>query len=397
MWDVVRFAEHHRYAAIVVENVVDAARWILWPAWRTSLDALGYCVHAVYLNSMHAQAAGLPAPQSRDRLYLVAHQRHNACPDLDRWTRPQAWCETCSQTVRAVQAWKNPTKAWGRYRSQYVWRCPHVTCRNAVVEPGWLPAAAAIDWTLPGERIGDRTRSLAPKTLERIAAGLARYATPRDDLVSEVVSGSLLVPVEGRDGKAPASTAEPLRTMTTRNETALVVPLRNNNTAKPAGEPFDTFAAAGNHHGLLVPYYGHATTRATTEPHGTLTTRDRYALVMRNNGSRGSGAEMCTPVGEPLRAVTTAGHQSVLEYREPVVEECLFRMLEPHEVAAGMAFFPRYVVLGNKREQVRQLGNAVTPPAARDLIAAVVTSLGHHLDLPAGVPDRDRAGSGVAA
>jgi DNA (cytosine-5)-methyltransferase 1 len=43
MWDVVRFAEHHRYDAIVVENVVYAALWVLWQAWRAGLDALGYC------------------------------------------------------------------------------------------------------------------------------------------------------------------------------------------------------------------------------------------------------------------------------------------------------------------------------------------------------------------
>ena len=401
MWDVVRFAEHHHYPAIVVENVVDAARWVLWPAWRASLDALGSCVHVVYLNSMHAQAAGLPAPQSRDRLYVVAHQRRTPCPDLDRWTRPLAWCETCGELVRAVQAWKNPAKAWGRYRSQYVWRCPRVTCRNAIVEPGWLPAAAAIDWTLPAERIGDRTRPLAPKTLQRITAGLARYC-----------GTELLVPVEGRDGKTSTSAVEPLRTMTTRNETgllvpaggtwndtatslgavmrtrttreteALVVPLRAHNITKTAGVPFDTFAAAGNHHGILVPYYGNATPRTTSDPHGTLTTRDRYALVMRNNTARGDSGQMLTPPTEPLRTLTTAGHQSLVEWTQPAtpvapaVEDCSFRMLEPHEVAAGMAFASEYVVLGNKREKVRQLGNAVTPPAARDLIAAVVTSLG---------------------
>jgi DNA (cytosine-5)-methyltransferase 1 len=50
-------------------------------------------------------------------------------------------------------------------------------------------------------------------------------------------------------------------------------------------------------------------------------------------------------------------------------------MLEPHEIQAAMAFGPSYVVLGNKRERVRQLGNAVTPPAARDLIAAVVEAI----------------------
>jgi DNA (cytosine-5)-methyltransferase 1 len=32
-------------------------------------------------------------------------------------------------------------------------------------------------------------------------------------------------------------------------------------------------------------------------------------------------------------------------------------------------------MLGNKREQVKQAGNAVTPPAARDLVAAVAEAL----------------------
>jgi DNA (cytosine-5)-methyltransferase 1 len=41
-----------------------------------------------------------------------------------------------------------------------------------------------------------------------------------------------------------------------------------------------------------------------------------------------------------------------------------------------MAFHPDYTVLGNRREQVRQLGNAVTPPAAEWLIRAIATTLG---------------------
>jgi site-specific DNA-cytosine methylase len=214
MWDVVRFAEHHRYAALVVENVVDAALWVLWPAWRSGLDALGYCTHVGYLNSMHAQAGGLPAPQSRDRLYVVAHLRKTNCPDLNRWTQPMAYCPGCDRMVRAMQAWKKPERTWGRYRAQYAWRCPNVACRNQTVEAGWLPAAAAIDWSLVGERIGDRARPLADKTMQRIRAGLARYARPE-----------LLVPVEGRDGKPAALAREAMRTMTTRNETALLVPV----------------------------------------------------------------------------------------------------------------------------------------------------------------------------
>ena len=47
-------------------------------------------------------------------------------------------------------------------------------------------------------------------------------------------------------------------------------------------------------------------------------------------------------------------------------------MLQPNEVGAGMGFRPGYVVLGTKRQKVRQYGNAVTPPAAEVLTCALV-------------------------
>jgi DNA (cytosine-5)-methyltransferase 1 len=76
---------------------------------------------------------------------------------------------------------------------------------------------------------------------------------------------------------------------------------------------------------------------------------------------------------EPLPTQTTVEGDAVLTGTGlPAVEDCLFRMLEPHEIHAGMAFVPDYVVLGNKREKVKQLGNAVTPPAAEVLVAALV-------------------------
>lgn len=363
MWDVPRFAEHHKYRAIITENVVDAAKWIMFPAWLQAMDLLGYDHHIVYMNSMHAQAAGDPAPQSRDRMYVVFWLRGNRAPDLDKWTRPRAYCAHCDEAVSAVQAWKKPTR-WGRYRAQYVWRCPRVSCRNAIVEPGWLPAAAAIDWTIKGERIGDRARPLAPKTLARIEAGLRKFAGPftaevagntferrpgvrtwsADDVLRTLhttPSKALLVPVEGRDGKDARSAADPLRTMTTRNETA-----------------------------LLVPYYGNGRAQTSAEPVGTLTTRDRYAFVVplrANNTPK--------PVAEPYDTFAANGNHHALAQAETVdVEDCLFRMLEPHEIAAGMAFPREYRILGNKREQVRQAGNAVCPPNARDLIAAVAES-----------------------
>jgi hypothetical protein len=55
--------------------------------------------------------------------------------------------------------------------------------------------------------------------MQRIRAGLERYARPE-----------LLVPVEGRDGKTAASVWDAMRTMTTRNETGLLVPAGGDRT-----------------------------------------------------------------------------------------------------------------------------------------------------------------------
>lgn len=172
MWDVVRFAEVHQYAAIIVENVVDAFKWgpgddgALFRAWVLSLHALGYEHEIVWLNSMFA---GL-VPQSRDRMYVVFWQRGMRRPDLN--VRPVSWCPQCESVVRGRQSFKRHIKSrWGRYGTQYLYTCPECL---GVVHPGAVPAAAAIDWTLPIGRIGDRARPLATATRSRIKAGLER-------------------------------------------------------------------------------------------------------------------------------------------------------------------------------------------------------------------------------
>lgn len=442
MWDVPRFAEHHNYRAIIIENVVDAAKWVPFPAWLMTMELLGYEHEQVWLNSMHAQAFGLPAPQSRDRMYIVFWRKGERKPNLTKWTRPQAFCEMHG-IVSAAQAFKKDER-WGRYRAQYVYRCPRVECRNAIVEPAWLPASSAIDWSIPGQRIGDKKKPLADKTRARIQKGIERYWKPlviaaagntydsasgkpgtylrawpteealrtqngtaeygvavpppflaqfrerdrtlnpaREPLTTVVADGAgqglvqhaaMLVPVEGREGKSAAPVTGPHRTQSTRNETALVIPLRNHGVAKPVTRTIDTVSAEGNHH----------------------------ALVMRNNEG---GAEMSTPVTEELRTITTAGHQSLLvpyysaaetakQTSEPHgtltttdryglvesdisldVDDVMFRMLTPDEIKIGMAFAPDYYLGGTKREQVKQAGNAVTPPAARDLGMAVAEAL----------------------
>ena len=409
----------------VVENVVDVRAWDQWDRWLGEIRKLGYKTRVIALNSMHADPRTVhKAPQSRDRLYVAYwHESLARTPDWDKWLRPRAWCSGCETWVQAVQRFKQPGRDMGRYRQQYVYRCPNTACRSQIVEPETLPAAVAIDWTIPGQRIGDRAKPLADKTLARIQAGLDKFARPitleaagntferrpgvrtwpvdaplttqtttatkamayepfmvpaggtwRNDPSSVLdpmacrttrendglAIPPLLIPVEGRDGKEPRSANDPLRTQTARNETGLawlpfMVTMRGGGDqlrGRSIGEPVGTVSANGNHHGLvtpenvdwqslLVPYYGNGTARPVREPVGTLSTRDRYALVQG----------------------------------DVAIEDVLFRMLEPHEIGRAMSFADAYIVLGSKRERVRQYGNAVTPNCAEVIVAALVEAI----------------------
>jgi hypothetical protein len=86
---------------------------------------------------------------------------------------------------------------------------------------------------------------------------------------------------------------------------------------------------------------------------------------------------MTTPVVEPIRAITTTGHQSLITAQRPTVDiqDVHFRMLEPREIKRAMDFPESYELVGSRREQVRLAGNAVTPPAARDIVGLVVETL----------------------
>lgn len=307
----------------------------------------------------------------------------------------------------------------GRYRQQYVYLCGNTGC-GQIVEPGWLPASSAIDWTIEGTRIGDRDKPLADNTRRRIAAGIARYwqpvhleaarhtydaadpnhrnygdpngydrAWPATEALKtlHIESKALAIPVEGRDGKTARLMIEPGRTQTTRLETAMVTPAGGswNHDARTVDDLHRTLVTR-DAYALVTSLRGtgesqlRSSTHTVANPLATVTAAgNHHALVMRNNSSRGDGAAMLTPADETLRTLTARDTQSIvtpgdLAAAEAAVDDCLFRMLEPHEVAAGMAFPETYLRDGNRRERVRLAGNAVTPPAARDLIGAVAAT-----------------------
>jgi len=176
---------------------------------------------------------------------------------------------------------------------------------------------------------------------------------------------------------------DPMGTQTTQNKFGLtmapfMVELRGTNTPKGVDEAMSTVAANGNHHGLLLPapflmsYYGTENNRGVDEAMGTLTAVDRHGVVMPFFIGYANGEGPAHNVTDPLLTIHTEnGHGLIQPTAEISVEDCYFRMLQPPEIGKGMAFPGTYVVLGNKREQVKQYGNAVTPIAMRQILGRV--------------------------
>lgn len=491
MWDVPRFAEHHCYEIVIVENVVDAALyWPLFEVWLQAMSVLGYSHELVCLNSMFAH----PTPQSRDRLYVVFWRTGNRRPNLT--ITPAAWCPQCQRDVASVQSWKASARRVGGYHvgkyghhGQYLYRCPQ--CSTAVT-PYYYAAANAIDWTVVGERIGDRTTPLKPKTMQRIRHGLQKFAVPY--VMGTERSGTpgrtyattapwptqtgqhdkaLLVPpflmgihgdyytYRGIDAEIPtcvgsASTTaliqhearpflvstnyfsdrnrgldEPFPTQTTKQPYGLAIPPsafiieeKNHHMGRPVSDPLGTVIAGGNHHyvavpppfllnlrpsrsGFLIGQQSGAVARPVTDESPTVSGAGGISLVTPVGGSWAErtidahseaqptqtahetyglaeaphmlvpyhDANPAHPVSDPARTVSTREHEALCSV-EIAVEDCRFRMLQTHEIQAAMAFPGTYKLTGNKREQVKQLGNAVTPPVMEVLLARCLDTLG---------------------
>lgn len=121
-----------------------------------------------------------------------------------------------------------------------------------------------------------------------------------------------------------------------------LVMLRRHADGRSVELPVPTLTAGGTHVGLcepfLVPFYANGGADGLGDPLRTVTTKDRHALV------------------EPDRARL----------------DILFRMLQPHELAAAMGFPAGYKITGNRTEQVKQIGNAVEVNQATALSLAML-------------------------
>ena len=375
MWDVPRFLEQKLtkgapYKAVVVENVTDAVKWgpndngALFETWRTAITALDYeHEELVFLNSAFAP----PTPQSRDRLYVVCWQKGMRRPNLD--FSPPSWCPHCEKIVDGQQIWKRvgprPWEKGGRYGVQYLYHCPD--CRRPAI-PGAHPAASAIDFRHPAEKIGQRARPLAEKTLARIRRGLERLGSepfairtqlsgaPKP-LTLPVVSltarmdMAMVFPVSGNThesssgNRARDAGTRPMDTIHGTHCNAIVIPFtRNTNPQAADQEPTHTVTSGGYKHGLIISNYGPGggnkeglggwERNASELPFGTITATDGHSLVVPYNRTG-----VPSPVWEPTHTATTREGLGLVvpntwdeaqeapgkEWTDAEIDECRFR------------------------------------------------------------------------
>jgi len=385
----------------------------MFDAWLIAMHALGYNHECVYLNSMHCH----PTPQSRDRMYVVFWKKGNKAPNLNY--TPLARCGKCERDIYSVQTWKNPRKRFGKYRMQYVYCCP--AC-GYVVEPYYYASFNCIDWSDLGERIGERAKPLSPKTITRIQYGLDKYGKQPLMVTVRYTSGvdcrvkpasSEPMPTQPGDashgifspfqvvnytpgyskgidkpfgsitcqdhhgictpfiiklehGGKVKSAADSLHTQTTRQSDMIVSAY-----VKPASDGLPTQTTCqgiGIVMPMLTEMYSNGTARPIIDPCSTITAGGgKHGLITTDSwnsflAAYNNGSDCTKHITEESGSLTTRDRMALVNYKEPSLEDCYYRMLKAPEVKIGMAFDKDYIVLGNSREQVKQCGNAVTPP-----------------------------------
>ena len=162
--------------------------------------------------------------------------------------------------------------------------------------------------------------------------------------------------------------------------------------------------------GLLVPSGGGWADRATgtDDPFPTQTGKECRGMVRLPDGmvvqvggntwTRPGSTCRVRPVEWPMRAQTGTRSEALvtippdflLPYRPPappfhgqvdaaaldeLVNACSYRMLTWQEIRSVMGFDPGYILHGNGREKVYQLGQAVTPPVMAWIFRRVAESL----------------------
>lgn len=379
-WVVFRWAAAVRPRVIFLENVEEFQDWCplrngrpikarkgeTFRRWVSQLEALGYRVEWRTL-----AACDFGAPTTRRRLFLVA--RRDGEPIV----------------------WPEPTHG----------------APDSGLEP-YRTAGECIDWSIPCPSIFERKRPLVEKTLKRIAKGIQRYVIHNPK--------PFIVGIDNQSSGAGATWSgdEPLRTITTENRFGLVTPfiakhyggVVGHDLDRPLGtvttvdhhslvaaslvqtgygerkgqqprcldidKPLGTVVAGGQKHALvsafLSKFYGTSVGSPMTEPMPTVTATGNHLAEVRAFLVKYYGCGDGQGLNEPCHTITTQDRFGLVtvECQRYQIADIGMRMLQPHELAKAQGLPDDYILQGTKTQQVKMIGNSVSPPPARALVEA---------------------------
>ena len=329
-WVAVKWAKAVHPRVIMLENVEEFQDWGRLdenskpdPRYRgetfrrfvRQLEKLGYTVEYRLL-----RAADYGAPTIRTRFFLIAR-----CDG-----KPIVWPEPTHGDPDSLEV-------------------------RAGLKKPWVPVAECIDWSIPcpsifatteeiWEQYGIRAvRPLAPKTMRRIAEGVAKFR-----------ERPFLIQYHDSKEFRGQGVDEPLMTVDASNRyglcMAFLTQFNNHCTGTSPDKPIRAMTAQGNHFGLceafLMSYYGNGSETGVDEPMPTQTAKDRFGLV-EISGDR---------------------------YR---ITDIGLRMLTPRELFDAQGFPHSYIIDRDadgkeypRSEQVKRCGNAVCPPIPTALVRA---------------------------
>ncbi len=195
-----------------------------------------------------------------------------------------------------------------------------------------------------------------------------------------------IVPIDhtGQGSIVTQDIQKPLSTVTTEARHGFVQPYivtvangsEDQYRSRSIDKPIPTVTAGANRFGLiephLLPQHSGGVLRPVSEPAPTIATSGAIALV-EPYLTKFYGTGCCVPVDQPLDTITTKDRFALVQPTIVLADgtratiRLRWRMLQPHELAAGMSFPKDYRFTGTKTDAVKQIGNAVCPQLAAAL------------------------------
>jgi DNA (cytosine-5)-methyltransferase 1 len=418
-WHVITWLTELRVRCLIIENVWEFRDWgpvdpetgkpikarkgEYFRAWISVIRSLGYQVEWRKLN-----AADYGEATTRQRFILMArndglpivwpaqtHAKRDAVPPgLQSW-RPARDIIDWSIKGRSIFGRKKPLAAKTLARiyagaMKFGWPQPFiVVLRNHM-------AAQGIEVPLPAITAEGQHLALAQPIVLSTGQGPARDAESPLPTITTGGAGSsdpgcarpmliepfILNPQGDGYGEARAhALQDPAPTANCDGGGYVVEPFvlsrHGDGAPRSIDEPTPT-QVAKHSHCLISPYYGSGsgeTCHSADAPLPTITTLARFGMVVPITHSDSSNRARDVEI-HPLPTLTTAnrGEQALVTAEGAAEFDILFRMLQPHELAAAMGFDAAeqpYEFTGNKTDKIRQIGNAVPVRMMRACVLAM--------------------------